>query len=443
MRHAEPCRHWSKSVASFRKHELDDLRSNRKDAIVTRLIGAGYKPELDYMGISWLQQQEKSLFRAKTLNNKEWDRICPDLVARLDPVRVRLLEDKVYGPRRKILTAEYAKYLQQPPLPGAAFDVMPNAADVAEFVPFRDIIMSPESTAITASSFISAFQQLPDFVPSWRAKIDHEFMDQFGANHDDHGKQSGSDILQLATAVFVMRCQNDQRLLMYPEVLLWPGFFFPFERDSYNWMSVSTLREEQFGCRTWSASGLPHLSTACVFEKTPALIQALGLDPMTTRREDMNRLDTRFACGACSSPDRKVVMKWDMAIIHSYRMLGHLPGQVVWTLIEGDELTNVKKYEQEAKHDLAGNAIVYCALCQHHIGDAQELRCVLNHLGTIHGIPSDKTEQGTHYILDCNSISTIVMVVDSDGNVSNHKDGPEVGSYSSGVRILRHSSHFV
>ncbi|OJA09756.1 hypothetical protein AZE42_01476 [Rhizopogon vesiculosus] len=188
LQHAEQCRHWSKSVASSRKHELDDLRSNRKDAIVTRLTEAGYKSELDYMGISWLQQQDKSLFRAKTLDNKEWDRIRPDLVARLDPVRVRLLEDKIYGQRRKILMTECTKYLQQPPLPGAAFDVMPNAADVAEFAPFRDIIMSPESTSITASSFISAFQQLPDFVPSWRAKIDHEFMDQFEANHDDHGK---------------------------------------------------------------------------------------------------------------------------------------------------------------------------------------------------------------------------------------------------------------
>jgi hypothetical protein len=44
------------------------------------------------------------------------------------------------------LLSEYEKYIQQPPPPGATFDVMPNAADIAEFNPFKDLIMSPEST---------------------------------------------------------------------------------------------------------------------------------------------------------------------------------------------------------------------------------------------------------------------------------------------------------
>jgi hypothetical protein len=128
-------------------------------------------------------------------------------------------------------------------------------------------------------------------------------------------------------------------------------------------------------------------------------------------------------------------------------------------LIEGDELTNVKNYEHEAEHSLSDSAIVYCALCQHHIGDAQSLRCTRDHLAMMcvfspglevysysntvdsHGI--DKAERGTHYIPDRNSISVIAMVLDSDGKVSNHVSDHQIGSFSSGVEILRQHSHSV
>lgn len=39
-------------------------------SIIARLTEAGYKPELDYIGISWLQKEEKALFTAKALTTK-------------------------------------------------------------------------------------------------------------------------------------------------------------------------------------------------------------------------------------------------------------------------------------------------------------------------------------------------------------------------------------
>lgn len=206
---------------------------------------------------------------------------------------------------------EYEKYLQQPAPPGAAFEVMPHAADVAEFDPFREIIMSPESTTITASSFVSTFQQLPDLVPSWRAKTDREFMNhiRFPENQGDGGKKRGSDILQLATAVFIVRCDNGCRLFMYPEVLSWPVFFV---RGIHlvDWMGIPRLRKEQLGCWTWSTSRRFPI-TISIFEGAATVIRAAGFDPKSTRREDMDRLDARFVCGVCP---QRVIMKWDMAV---------------------------------------------------------------------------------------------------------------------------------
>jgi len=42
----------------------------RNLSIIVRLNEAGYKPELDRVGISWLQRQTKGLFRAKALTSK-------------------------------------------------------------------------------------------------------------------------------------------------------------------------------------------------------------------------------------------------------------------------------------------------------------------------------------------------------------------------------------
>ncbi|KAG0709159.1 hypothetical protein DFH29DRAFT_820522 [Suillus ampliporus] len=443
MEHAEQCQQWSQSVASSRKHELDALRRSRQDAIVSRLTEAGYKPELDYAGIFWLEDQVRTWFKEpKILTQKSWDRMRPVLITTLDPIRARRIEDKVYGERRRILMDEYKKYLQQPPPSGAAFDVMPHAVDAAEFDPFRDLIMSPESATITATSFLSAFQQLPDLVSSWRTKIDHEFLDLicFEENHGDSGKQKGSDWLQLATAVFVMESGSDSRLLMYPDVLSWPGFFSLSSISSTD--ELFLLRAKQFGCCRWSTSG--HFSRISVFEGAAAVVQAANLDPKTTRREDMDRLDARFACGNCSTPGRKVVMTWEMAVMHNYRLHRHQQSEEnKWTLIEGDELTTVKNYEQVAKPPVKADAIVYCALCQHHMRDALSLTFILNHIAEIHGIPLNKAEQGTHYIPDRNSISVISMILDSDSKVSNHVDHRLVPSYSSGIEILYCKSHLV
>ncbi|KAG2056845.1 hypothetical protein BDR06DRAFT_931848 [Suillus hirtellus] len=443
MKHAERCQQWLEYVASSRKLELDAIRRARQDDIVTRLTEAGYRPELDYVNKFWLEDHLGTSFKEpKPLNQKSWDRMRPDLITALDKVRMRRIEDKVYGPRRQILMDEYKKYLQDPPPADAAFDLMPHAVNVAEFDPFRVIITSPESATITATSFVSAFQQLPDFVSSWRAKIDREFLDLIRCpeSQGDGGKQEDADCLQLATATFIVESGSDRRLLMYPEVLSWPGFFTPAPVTLFD--EVYLLQVKQFECRMWSA--VRHLPQISVFEGTAAVVQAASLDPKTTRREHMDELDARFACGKCSTPGSKVVMTWDMAVMHSYRLHRDLqPEEIKWTMIEGEELENVKDYEKEAKPPVKADAIVYCALCQHHVRDARSLTFIQNHLAEIHGIPSDKAEQGTHYIPDRNSTSVVSMEVDSDGKVSNHADHRLVPSYCSGIELLYWKSHLV
>jgi hypothetical protein len=90
FQHANQCQQWSESVTSSRKNELETLRRDRKDAygrhhfsrlfqlrlthnlsIIARITEAGYKPELDYMGIYLFEAKEKALFRvAKPLTTQ-------------------------------------------------------------------------------------------------------------------------------------------------------------------------------------------------------------------------------------------------------------------------------------------------------------------------------------------------------------------------------------
>jgi hypothetical protein len=67
--------------------------------------------------------------------------------------------------------------------------------------------------------------------------------------------------------------------------------------------------------------------------------------------------------------------------MHSYRLHRDLQTEEIkWTMIEGDELENVKDFEKEAKPLVKADAIVYCALCQHHVRDAQSLASIQKHL---------------------------------------------------------------
>jgi len=145
-------------------------------------------------------------------------------------------------------------------------------------------------------------------------------------------------------------------------------------------------------------------------------------------------------------------------MMHSYRMHRDLqPDEMEWTPIEGDELANVKTYEHVAKPTLKHDTIVYCALCQHHIGDEKRLPDVQTHLARMcvfsphlevylcfntltldsHGISSDKIEHGKHYIADHSSISVVAVVLDSDGKVLKHDDSKVLSYCGKSILLLQ------
>jgi len=80
------------------------------------------------------------------------------------------------------------------------------------------------------------------------------------------------------------------------------------------------------------------------------------------------------------------------------------------------------------------------------------LRCMLSPPGlevcpysntlNSHGIPSDKAEQGIHYIPDCNSVSVIAVCLESEGKVSEHVD-KQTAVFCNGTELLYGASHFV
>jgi hypothetical protein len=108
-----------------------------------------------------------------------------------------------------------------------------------------------------------------------------------------------------------MQSGRDHRLLMYPEALSWPGFFCP---PKHRFGEVSLPGVKQFDRLPWSVRKSLYLTTINVFEGATAVVRASGLDPKTAYRQDMDKLDARFSCGKCSSPGRKVVMRWEMAV---------------------------------------------------------------------------------------------------------------------------------
>ncbi|KIJ60339.1 hypothetical protein HYDPIDRAFT_160988, partial [Hydnomerulius pinastri MD-312] len=139
-KHAAECEEWHRGVTSMRKSELDEVRSARADAILARIDDLGYSDVIEFFG-GRIEMIERKVFSIpKPLTDKEWARICPDLLERVDGYRQQITELMLYNPRRKVLVGLYNEYVRKPAPPGAAVDMLPHVADLATFPPFDDII---------------------------------------------------------------------------------------------------------------------------------------------------------------------------------------------------------------------------------------------------------------------------------------------------------------
>ena len=243
----------------------------------------------------------------------EWERVWPEWLETMNSFRFKRLNEVVYDSRRRSLVSEYVKYVTRPSPNTPAFDLLPHAADVACFPPFRNIIRAPEGTQMNDNPFESALAQLPELVDEWRKKLDAEVAElvkipsrlSFKGTADDRvvpvststigseSSQAPADKLRLACALF-----RDGRVpLTHPEV-------FYSSMHHYHYPRCDELDFERTGS-IFDRYNIKYVAEA------PYVIHACGLDPNVATADDMDRRNARLKCLSCKDSR---VRRWRDAV---------------------------------------------------------------------------------------------------------------------------------
>ena len=242
----------------------------------------------------------------------EWERVWPEWLETMNSFRFKRLNEVVYDSRRRSLVSEYAKYVTRPSPNTPAFDLLPHAADVACFPPFRNIIRAPEGTQMNDQPFESALAQLPQLVDEWRKKLDAEVAELVNipshlfskgtsngrvvvstSTTGSESSQAVTDKLRLACALF--SCDGLLDLFTHPEV---------FISSMQNYKYLDKLDLERTGS-ILDGYGIKYIAEA------PYVIHACGLDPNVATADDMDRRNARLMCLSCKD---SCVRPWRYAV---------------------------------------------------------------------------------------------------------------------------------
>ncbi|KAH7884240.1 hypothetical protein F5I97DRAFT_1811758 [Phlebopus sp. FC_14] len=317
--HARECESWLQKMTAARKRELLDARDARKEEIFKRIIDLGYKFEIDCFSRWEIAKSERTIFNSsKPLSDREWNRLRPTLVKKMEIYRTQGQENYVYRPRRVSLILRYDRYARKPAPPGAEIDILPHVADLATFAPFVAIIHRPRESKVDENSFDPAFEQLPALVQEWRENVEAQLASLivFPSNtqrpkpktlaHDQEAVKAAYR-LKLASAVFIEK-QSDT-LITYPHVLYFTRFNHaqPYSSDLEHAAAVI------FQARPWSICDSGGQPVVQFFAGAAHVVRACGLDPESATAEDMEKRDARLVCNICSvSPP--LVRTWKNAV---------------------------------------------------------------------------------------------------------------------------------
>ena len=238
-------------------------------------------------------------------------------------------------------------------------DIMPQGPDFCHFSAVSEVLNRPTDVEVDASSFDDIVPLLPELITEWRASIKEkmtqvvkmrdgiprsrahrlDFILNMRCPDEDEDEDEAPPVhsnlhltdeefsrkLTLASTVFTCHCgggYNDywglydsddedsyspSKILLYPQVMghscqTRVSKMFPWELSS---TSDPSCRLESWSCRSerkqWNSSGLSlHPSASRIARH---IIQLAGLDPDLATSHQMDRLEIRFGCSACSESD--------------------------------------------------------------------------------------------------------------------------------------------
>ncbi|KAG6845218.1 hypothetical protein H0H87_012545 [Tephrocybe sp. NHM501043] len=298
IQHGTKCEAWLAAESQRRSSHLDCIRQRRCGAIKARLNELGWEEELNKVldFCSW-----PSVRQPKDLTDRIWQNIKDKLIEDLERHKVERLEEE-YSYAKSQRKLQLTKCLQDLKTSMPLQDrILPGFHDIVLMEAFSTMITAPTSEEVEFSASL-----LSEASKSWRVLKDAELRDMVLLAICPSVPPDGVDILGLATTVF--KCWKKAAdhgcyaIIGYPEVLVHGCVSEKWYHDFRGW---NFDKERVF---------FDDKAHSCA----KSILEASGLDPAVTRREEVYRPGFYIECQKCTliehSNGDRVLMTWHVAV---------------------------------------------------------------------------------------------------------------------------------
>ncbi|KAJ3925019.1 MAG: hypothetical protein NXY57DRAFT_968553 [Lentinula lateritia] len=287
--HARQCEAWHTARLNQCNHELNELRNQRLQAILTRLETVGWrgKAECVIFDYSDLKQPHEflglqSVKSSKKLTDHAWVNLQSELVnwlsehriARLNQVRKEICQRRCHHLKREYLDILAHCDLRNP---------YPGVGDILTDRNLEALIWDTdaEEGLMSFSLRLELLEHLPRILREWRSSRIQELLQILRAAHQ-HASHSD---LHLATTVF--GCVTCQTLLVYPQVFYHRCCFNSRAEDELSHDRMQTFDKLYYGNGNgpWSARTISFHSRSSQFAEK--IVINAGLDPATATVSDL------------------------------------------------------------------------------------------------------------------------------------------------------------
>ncbi|KAF5385100.1 hypothetical protein D9615_001049 [Tricholomella constricta] len=361
QKHSSICTAWARTQTFDRSYELQQMRTDRRLAIIAKLEALGYAEDVAGIRFPDSLGDHDLVKKPQKLTDRVWSNIKGPIIDFMEEMRVKRLareHAQLVVDRKPSAIANFRDYKNQH-LP--LTDIMPEGLEFCDFPPVKTILEQPTEVAVDESSFSDIMPLIPDLILEWRNSLDTQLIEVIKKEdatarirgpyrlmmsilwdgYDDYDDDDRSysprppldedtlpDMLKLATTVFECgACSRSSHIdsssestdefednflgysmynvcpLFYPKVL---GHLCLTrkKRSVWSWEPApepaKRLDISQKVRRRWTSRPLrlDRRLGRCV----EALQTQAGLDPNTTTVDDMDNLGIWFACLRCVYP---------------------------------------------------------------------------------------------------------------------------------------------
>ncbi|KAI0753833.1 hypothetical protein C8Q74DRAFT_343132 [Fomes fomentarius] len=323
------CKDWHDERQAERAARLEASRREHYTEIVKRLNEMGWDKEVELFQRSYSWEHLKIegfqvVRQPSKLGPKSWEKTFEAIYPVLWPYRhKRLVQDctAVFRPRFAALQAAIiAHYIQLPRT--AQMDYHPNSVDLALMDECRAIADVPADKTVTQEDFAAL---VPELSARWEQERKKELTETFIA-HLPAPPPDDVDVLGLGVAIFpCTRCKDVRKdsfmsdspspqyyaFYRYPVVLSHPCTHYGYDfKETHNkdlevYPTLAAMRPTEEADATWYPFSLSRLCDERDLKTTMTylldIMDAMGLDPSRTTKEELEACPARLRCTWCES----------------------------------------------------------------------------------------------------------------------------------------------